>query len=87
MKSFTNQIGEEQAQILFRNCKQILNIVTATFSPSLFEDNGAVLDKSRAYSDIEELAIDWISIQRAFGLAKTTQESLDIKTLEMMQKV
>jgi ethanolaminephosphotransferase len=49
---------------LLRNARQILNIVTATFSASIFEDHGDSLGCSSVDSDIERLGCDWRVISR-----------------------
>jgi len=55
----TNAEGDK-VQILLRNARQILNVVTATF-PS-FEAEGPAINCHEASSSIEELACQWRAI-------------------------
>ncbi|TAQ89779.1 hypothetical protein B7494_g1852 [Chlorociboria aeruginascens] len=56
----------DKVQIMLRNARQILNVVTATF-PS-FERDGPSQDCNQASSSIDELACNWRGITE--GLAK-----------------
>ncbi|KAJ3493366.1 hypothetical protein NLG97_g4774 [Lecanicillium saksenae] len=60
---------KDKIQILLRNARQILNIVTAAFGPELFDLNSPTDPCNLERSDINELACDWRSItQRAATL-------------------
>ncbi|KAI9147943.1 GPI ethanolamine phosphate transferase [Paramyrothecium foliicola] len=62
--------GSDQIQVLIRNARQILNIVTASFGKELFDASGKRDPCSLEATDINELACDWRRIsQRATSLA------------------
>lgn len=58
----------DKVQILLRNARQILNVVTATF-PS-FEAEGPANNCHDASSNIEELACQWRAITHNLGNLK-----------------
>lgn len=60
---------KDKVQILFRNARQILNIVTAAFGPELFNADSLIDPCQLERTDINELACDWRFItQRALTL-------------------
>lgn len=66
----------DRAQILFRNARQILDIVTATFGPDLFSTAAAVDPCALQGTDVHELACRWRTIvQHAPSVAEA--EELD----------
>ncbi len=62
--------------MLLRNAKQILHIVTATFSPSLFDEGRSMSTCSD--SSIENLGCEWVSVlQRLKKVESGSDEGLD----------
>ncbi|KAJ6787731.1 hypothetical protein PWT90_03479 [Aphanocladium album] len=60
---------KDKIQILVRNARQILNIVTAAFGPELFDVNSSTDPCKLERTGINELACDWRAIsQRAVTL-------------------
>ncbi|OAA71885.1 Alkaline-phosphatase-like, core domain protein [Akanthomyces lecanii RCEF 1005] len=60
---------KDKVQILLRNARQILNIVTAAFGPELFDVDSSTDPCQLERTDINELACDWRFItQRALTL-------------------
>lgn len=55
---------KDQVQILMRNARQILNIVTATFGTEIFDTSGTVDPCTLDQTDANELACDWRKINR-----------------------
>lgn len=67
---------KDKIQILLRNARQILNIVTAAFGPELFHVASSTDPCLLERTDINELACDWRSItQRALTL--NTENTID----------
>lgn len=54
--------GRDRVQVLLRNARQILNIVTATFPPSLFDHRRSA--SHCADSEIETLGCVWVAIMQ-----------------------
>jgi ethanolaminephosphotransferase len=66
--------ASDQVQVLFRNGKQILDIVTATFGKDLFDANKKPDPCTLDNTDVNELACQWREIsQRATALAATDE--------------
>lgn len=64
----------DKIQILLRNARQILNIVTAAFGPELFDPQSSTDPCALDSSDINELACEWRVIsQRAQQLISSNQ--------------
>ncbi|OAQ95849.1 hypothetical protein LLEC1_00272 [Akanthomyces lecanii] len=60
---------KDKVQILLRNARQILNIITAAFGPELFDMSSSTDPCQLERTDINELACDWRFItQRALTL-------------------
>ncbi|OAA46606.1 Alkaline-phosphatase-like, core domain protein [Beauveria brongniartii RCEF 3172] len=67
---------KDKIQILIRNARQILNIVTAAFGPELFDVASSTDPCQLERTDINELACDWRFItQRAVSL--NVQNTID----------
>ncbi|KAM3462841.1 hypothetical protein MY5147_006860 [Beauveria neobassiana] len=67
---------KDKIQILIRNARQILNIVTAAFGPELFDVASSTDPCQLERTDINELACDWRFItQRALSL--NSQNTID----------
>lgn len=62
-------LADDQLHILLSNAKQILNVVTAAFSVSLFEGDGPQ-DCQNPSSDIERLGCDWKLITAQLGQSR-----------------
>lgn len=54
--------SKDKVQILVRNARQILDIITAAFGTELFDTQGSVNPCTLEKSDINELACDWRKI-------------------------
>lgn len=66
--------ANDKIQILVRNARQILNIVTAAFGDDLFDTQSATDPCTLEQTDINELACEWRKIDaQAHSLAKTNQ--------------
>ncbi|GKT73265.1 GPI ethanolamine phosphate transferase [Colletotrichum tofieldiae] len=78
----------DQVQLLVRNARQILNIVTATFGPEMFDPATASAQKacSNPQDDAQELACEWHRVNDALK-EMDDQEELDPVWLEAMSKV
>lgn len=64
-------VENDQVQLLVRNAKQILAIVTSAFGGDLFAANGTVDPCSHTETDIQELACTW---QQVAGDAKSNSK-------------
>lgn len=65
----------DKVQILLRNAKQILNVVTATF-PS-FEAEGPSSGCNQLQTSVEELACEWRSIVLTLPNSNVETENID----------
>lgn len=68
-------------QILLRNAKQILGVVTATF-PS-FEDTGPTENCDALPNDIDELACQWRNLQASLQGNGSTRDGWTRQTSEV----
>ncbi|GKT43818.1 GPI ethanolamine phosphate transferase 2 [Colletotrichum spaethianum] len=78
----------DQVQLLIRNARQILSIVTATFGPDMFDTATTSSQKacSSPQDDAQELACEWHRVNDALK-DMDGQEELDPVWLEAMSKV
>lgn len=88
MRSGSHLAGNDQIQLLVRNARQILNIVTATFGTEMF-DLGSTFDQkvcSNPQDDAQELACEWHRVNDALKTMNGEAE-LDPTWREAMSKV
>ncbi len=78
-------LDEDRIQILLQNAKQILNIVTATFSPSLFDERRSASGCSD--SSIERLGCVWVAIMQNLNGADLSSHETSDKLLLALSKV
>jgi hypothetical protein len=84
----TNNLTDgSKLQILLRNARQILNIVTATFSASLFEGNDISVDCSTLSNDSEKLGCEWRLISQQLTDLKPDSEEDAERLMTALAKV
>lgn len=77
--------SKDKVQILIRNARQVLDIVTAAFGAELFDPKGSIDPCSLEDSNIHQLACDWRRIS-ADATAASIQEPTDEQWLWDMSK-
>lgn len=88
LRSGSHLAGNDQIQLLVRNARQILNIVTVTFGFEMF-DLGSTFDQktcSNPRDDAQELACEWHRVNDALKTMDGEAE-LDPAWREAMSKV
>ncbi|KAF0642608.1 hypothetical protein FPSE5266_08630 [Fusarium pseudograminearum] len=75
----------DQIQILVRNARQILNIVTAAFGSELFDSESSVDPCALEQTEINELACQWRKINREAHVV-AAGDKLDQKWLDEMSQ-
>ncbi|WQF75866.1 Putative Type I phosphodiesterase/nucleotide pyrophosphatase/phosphate transferase [Colletotrichum destructivum] len=78
----------DQIQLLVRNARQILNIVTATFGSEMFDSATTSTQKAclSPQDDAQELACEWHRVNDALKVMDDGQGELDPVWLEAMSK-
>ncbi|KAK6210236.1 GPI ethanolamine phosphate transferase [Colletotrichum tabaci] len=78
----------DQIQLLVRNARQILNIVTATFGSEMFDSATTSTQKAclSPQDDAQELACEWHRVNDALKVMDDGQGELDRIWLEAMSK-
>lgn len=79
-------VGSDQIQLLLRNARQILKIVTATFGQDLFESDQDSNACANPQDDAHELACEWQAMERQ-RQSLTSGDELDPAWVSAMGKV
>lgn len=66
--------SKDKVQILIRNARQILQIVTAAFGPELFDPQSKVDPCTFKTTDINQLACEWRKINQQASVTANTDE-------------